>query len=160
LFALYQPLLALAPGRRFVIGHLAQSLDGRIATSTGDSCYITGTQNLAHMHRLRALCDAVLVGAGTQVADDPQVTTLLAPGPDATHVVLDPSRRPGPRHRMCADPRSPSLVARYPAAAGECRARCGLAEIIAAPRDAEGIDLPGLLDVLARRGLHAILVEG
>jgi riboflavin-specific deaminase-like protein len=160
LFALYRPLLSLEHGQRFVIGHLAQSLDGRIATSTGDSCYITGAQNLAHMHRLRALCDAVLVGAGTVVADDPQLTTRLVPGPDATRVVLDPSGRLGPRHRVCTDPRSPTLVARYADAMEGTQERCGLAEIVTAPRDADGIDLGGLLELLARRGLHAILVEG
>ncbi len=160
LFALYRPLISLGHGRRFVIGHLAQSLDGRIATSTGDSCYITGTQNLAHMHRLRALCDAVLVGAGTVIADDPQLTTRLVPGPDATRVVLDPSARLQPRHRVCSDPRSPTLVARYPDAAGGSGERCGLAEVIAAPRDDNGIDLHSLLELLGQRGLHAILVEG
>lgn len=160
LFSLHRPLLSLSHGRRFVIGHLAQSIDGRIATSAGDSCYITGAQNLTHMHRLRALCDAVLVGAGTVVADDPQLTTRLVPGPDATRVVLDPSGRLGPRHRVCADPRAPTLVARYPDAVAGETSRCGLAELIPAPRDADGIDLDGLLDLLGRRGLHAILVEG
>lgn len=156
-FSLYRPLLDLSEGQRYVIGHLGQSIDGRIATSSGDSCFINGPQNLIHMHRLRALCDAVLVGAGTVVADDPQLTTRLVPGPDATRVVLDPSMRLTPSHRICSDERSPTLLARYPQSA---RARCGLAEIIPVKPSDQGIDLAGLLDSLAARGLHAILVEG
>ena len=172
MFNLYRPLLDLGSGQRYVIGHLGQSIDGRIATSTGDSCFINGRQNLIHMHRLRALCDAVLVGAGTVVADDPQLTTRLVPGPDAARVVLDPSRRLTPQHRICSDDRSPTLLARYaPAdlpqadampcdAAGPAPDYCGQAEIISAGQSAEGIDLAGLLESLAARGLHAILVEG
>ena len=172
MFDLYQPLLELGNGQRYVIGHLGQSIDGRIATSSGDSCFINGRQNLIHMHRLRALCDAVLVGAATVVADDPQLTTRLVPGPHAARVVLDPSMRLTPSHRICSDDRSPTLLARYsPAVAGRThpapfpdvqstQAYCGRAEIIAASRSAEGIDLASLLDALAARGLHAILVEG
>lgn len=157
MFLLYRPLLELAPGQRYVIGHLGQSIDGRIATSSGDSCFINGKQNLVHMHRLRALCDAVLVGSGTVLADDPQLTTRLVPGPDATRVVLDPSRRLTASHRIFSDERCPTLLARYPQAVPE---QCGIAEIIPARRADQGIDLAGLLDSLADRRLHAILVEG
>lgn len=158
LFGLYRPLLDLGSGQRYLIGHLGQSIDGRIATSSGDSCFINGQDNLVHMHRLRALCDAVLVGAGTVVADDPQLTTRLVPGSHPTRVVLDPSRRLTAAHRLCSDERPPTLVARYPQQAGETT--CGRAEIIPARRIDGGIDLESLLDLLAARGLHAILVEG
>lgn len=157
MFSLYRPLLDLAGGQRYVIGHLGQSIDGRIATASGDSCFINGRENLVHMHRLRALCDAVLVGAGTVLADDPQLTTRLVAGPDATRVVLDPSSRVAPSHRICSDERAPTLLARYPQSA---RTTCGAAEIIAARQSDHGMDLAGLLDSLADRGLHAILVEG
>ena len=157
LFTLYRPLLDLSQGQRYVIGHLGQSIDGRIATSSGDSCFINGPQNLTHMHRLRALCDAVLVGASTVVADDPQLTTRLVAGPHATRVVLDPSSRLTPSHRICHDERSPTLLVRYPEQAQDA---CGAAEIVAAARAGQGIDLAELLDSLGERGLHAILVEG
>jgi diaminohydroxyphosphoribosylaminopyrimidine deaminase / 5-amino-6-(5-phosphoribosylamino)uracil reductase len=172
LFDLYRPLLAVKPGERYVLGHLGQSIDGRIATSTGDSCYINGQQNLVHMHRLRALCDAVLVGAATVVADDPQLTTRLVPGPHATRVVIDPSQRLTPAFRVCSDERCPTLVARLPAQPGQGQdgaaspgqasppPRCGSAEIIAATAGATGVDLGALLDTLADRGLRVILVEG
>jgi riboflavin-specific deaminase-like protein len=169
MFDLYRPLLGLQPGERYVLGHLGQSIDGRIATSAGDSCYINGQQNLVHMHRLRALCDAVLVGAGTIVSDDPQLTTRLVPGPHATRVVIDPSQRLTPAFRVCSDGRCPTLVARVaaqPTAAQPAPAQsgapqqCGSAEVIAATAAPSGIDLPALLDDLAARGLRVILVEG
>jgi diaminohydroxyphosphoribosylaminopyrimidine deaminase / 5-amino-6-(5-phosphoribosylamino)uracil reductase len=171
MFDLYRPLLDLGIGERYLLGHLGQSLDGRIATNSGDSCFINGQQNLIHMHRLRALCDAVLVGAGTVVADDPQLTTRLVPGPHATRVVLDPSRRLTPAYRICTDDICPTLIARLPSPAGNPEPRhssegpgstiaCGRAEVIPAVTSDAGIDLPGLLDCLAARGLHAILVEG
>jgi diaminohydroxyphosphoribosylaminopyrimidine deaminase / 5-amino-6-(5-phosphoribosylamino)uracil reductase len=169
MFTLYQPLLALQHRQRFVIGHLGQSIDGRIATRSGDSCYINGQQNLVHMHRLRALCDAVIVGATTVLSDDPQLTTRLVPGPHATRVVIDPSQRLTPQFRVCSDGRCPTLVARLPPAAvigtGEpgvepAAGRCGRAEIVAASSSGSGVDLPALLETLADRGLHAILVEG
>ena len=186
MFDLYRPLLALEPGERYVLGHLGQSIDGRIATSAGDSCFINGQENLVHMHRLRALCDAVVVGATTVLADDPQLTTRLVPGPHATRVVIDPSQRLTPACRVCADDRCPTLVARLPAqppadpamAGGAAPVgthaahddapahddvavqRCGRAEVIAAAASGSGIDLRALLDTLAARGLHAILVEG
>ncbi len=163
LLDLYRPLLEVVPGRRYLLGHLGQSLDGRIATSSGDSCFINGQQNLVHMHRLRALCDAVLVGSATVVADDPQLTTRMVPGPHACRVVLDPSRRLTPDHRVCTDGNGPTLVVRVGnpvETGGSGDAHCGQAEIIAARASADGIDLPDLLDKLSARGLHCILVEG
>jgi diaminohydroxyphosphoribosylaminopyrimidine deaminase/5-amino-6-(5-phosphoribosylamino)uracil reductase len=152
---LYRPLLDVVPGQRYLVGHLGQSIDGRIATSSGDSFFINGPQNLIHIHRLRALCDAVLVGAATVASDNPQLTTRLVPGPHATRVVLDPSRRLTPQHRVCADGRCPTLLARLAP-----EPPCGQAEIVAAVATEAGIDLPALLDQLGQRGLHCILVEG
>ncbi|HVR21152.1 MAG TPA: dihydrofolate reductase family protein, partial [Polyangiaceae bacterium] len=65
LAALYAPLLSGESADGFVIAHVGQSLDGQIATSTGASRYITGHENIMHIHRLRALADAVVVGAST-----------------------------------------------------------------------------------------------
>ncbi len=162
MFDLYRPLLEVPPGERYLVGHLGQSLDGRIATSSGDSCFINGQQNLVHMHRLRALCDAVLVGSVTVVADDPQLTTRMVPGPHACRVVLDPSRRLTPDHRVCTDGRCPTLIARRATPAGSMPQdeRCGQAIVIGAAPSADGLDLPDLLETLGARGLHCILVEG
>jgi len=64
-----------------VVGQIGQSLDGRIATATGRSHYISGPEGLDHLHRLRSLVDAVVVGVGTAEADDPQLTVRRVPGP-------------------------------------------------------------------------------
>src|SRR6201991_2834844 len=72
-----------------VVGQLGQSLDGRIATETGHSHYINGPAGLAHLHRLRALVDAVVVGIGTALADNPQLTVRRVSGPHPARVVID-----------------------------------------------------------------------
>ena len=70
-----------------VVGQIGQSLDGRVATETGHSHYINGPAGLAHLHRLRALVDAVVIGVGTALADDPQLTVRRVAGPQPARVV-------------------------------------------------------------------------
>ncbi len=77
----------------FVIGQLGQSLDGRIATETGHSKYISGKDGLLHLHRLRSLCDAVVVGVGTVIADDPQLNLRLCGGKNPVRIIIDPKGR-------------------------------------------------------------------
>ena len=86
-----------------VVGQLGQSLDGRIATESGHSKYINGPAGLVHLHRLRALVDAVVVGVGTAIADDPQLTVRRVSGPQPARVVIDPKGRLGADARMFAD---------------------------------------------------------
>ncbi len=94
LFDLFRPLLPVRlEGAAWVIAQLGQSLDGCVATRTGDSSFINGAENLLHLHRLRALCDAVIVGAGTVAADNPRLTTRRVAGPHPTRVLLDPRLR-------------------------------------------------------------------
>ncbi|WP_235978508.1 RibD family protein [Streptomyces lycii] len=97
----YLPLCLAGP--RVAVAQLGQSVDGFIATRTGDSDYVTGEEDRDHLHRLRALCDAVLVGAGTAVADDPRLTVRACTGADPVRVVLDPHRRVPPGHRLFTD---------------------------------------------------------
>ena len=79
-----------------VVAQIGQSLDGRVATETGHSHYINGPAGLAHLHRLRALVDAVVVGVGTALADDPQLTVRRVSGPHPARVVIDArGRLPG-----------------------------------------------------------------
>lgn len=76
-----------------VVGQLGQSLDGRIATVTGHSKYINGPDCLAHLHRLRAVCDAVVIGVGTAICDRPRLTVRLVAGRNPARVVIDPRGR-------------------------------------------------------------------
>src|SRR5262245_27675971 len=76
-----------------VVGQFGQSIDARIATASGHSHYINGAAGLAHLHRLRALVDAVVIGVGTAVADDPQLTVRHVAGPSPARVVIDPKGR-------------------------------------------------------------------
>ena len=76
-----------------VLAQLGQSLDGFIASRTGHAEFVTGPEDREHLHRLRALVDAVVVGVGTVAADDCRLTVRAVPGPHPTRVVLDPSAR-------------------------------------------------------------------
>src|SRR5471032_1011526 len=87
---LFAPLRAPLPaGKSFVLGRVAQSLDGYIATRQGESVWISGPDDLRHTHQLRALSDAVVVGARTIRADNPLLTTRLVDGPSPVRVILD-----------------------------------------------------------------------
>jgi riboflavin-specific deaminase-like protein len=157
---LYLPLCAATPTRPITVGHLGQSLDGFIATHGGDSQYVTGPENIVHMHRLRALCDAVVVGAGTVAADDPQLTTRHVPGPSPLRVVFDPARRLDSHFRVFHDESAPTIYvcARTLVAGGETHV--GSAAIVTIANDAPGDDVVELQRLLVERGCRRILVEG
>jgi len=98
---LFAPLLGPLPeGRPLVIGHLAQSLDGCIAQADGASHWISGEADLDHTHRLRAICDVVLVGAETVARDDCQLSVRRVRGPHPIRVVLDPRARLTPDKKI------------------------------------------------------------
>lgn len=161
LAALFAPLLAppAAPDGCLVVGRLAQTLDGRIATSSGSSQWIGGRGDILHTHRLRALCHAVVVGAGTVRQDDPRLTTRECEGPDPARVVLDTDRRLGPDRRVFRGGGPPTLLACAEDAPGPDR--LGEAEAVRLPRAPfGGLDLPALLRALASRGLTRVFVEG
>ena len=90
---LFGPLREGGQDGLVVVGQIGQSLDGRVATASGHSHYINGPVGLAHLHRLRALVDAVVIGIGTALADDPQLTVRRVPGPQPARVVIDPAGR-------------------------------------------------------------------
>ncbi len=158
LLALYLPLCESTPAS-FVVAHLGQSLDGRIAAANGASRWVTGEEDIVHNHRMRALFDAVVVGAGTVRHDDPQLTVRAVPGPHPVRVVLDTRRRLGPDHRVFKDGEAPSLLlcAEGLAAPG---ARLGQAEVLGV-RTRDGSLCPrAVLERLAGRGLRRVFIEG
>lgn len=150
------PLRPCADTRPVVIAQLGQTLDGRIATVTGASKYISGEEALKHLHRLRASVDAVLVGVGTVAADDPRLTVRLVDGRSPTRVVIDPTGRIPPSARVLNDGAAPTLLvcgpdARPPGAAPTLRLTPG----------ADGRFTPqAVVAALAARGLRRILLEG
>jgi riboflavin-specific deaminase-like protein len=159
LSALYGPLLTAptAPDGCFVLGRIAQSVDGRIATATGTSQWISGPQDIIHTHRLRALFDAVVVGAGTVRADDPQLTTREVEGPSPVRVVLDTERRLDDRYRIFRDGPE-TLLFCAPDAPGSNWV--GHAQVLRQPRSGKGLSIFALLAALAERGLRRVFVEG
>ena len=110
LLNLYLPICSATSRRPMTIGHLGQSLDGFIATPSGDSQFVTGDDNIVHLHRMRALSDAVVVGAGTVAADDPQLTVRHVPGPNPLRVVFDPARRLAQTYRVFTDDTGPTCT--------------------------------------------------
>lgn len=151
---IYAPLIACVAAGPFVIAQVGQSLDGRIATAGGHSHYINGDVALTHLHRLRALVDAVVVGASTAVLDDPQLTTRRVEGPNPVRVVLDPHRRV-PRTARMFDAAAPSIAVH--AAASDAMEGDG---VLLLPAE-NGIFAPAtVLDALAERGLRTVLIEG
>jgi len=157
---LYLPLAGAHAGRPQVIGQLGQSLDGFIATACGHSHYVTGEPSLLHLHRLRALCDAVVVGAGTVAADDPQLTTRRVSGENPLRVVLDPQLRLSGTVRIFSDGQAPTLRVRASGVPLPDGLRAPGVEDMEVPTAAGRLELPVLLKKLNARGLNAILVEG
>lgn len=165
LLSRYGPLASDGP--QTVIAQLAQSLDGFIASRTGQAQFVSGPQDREHLHRLRALVDAVVVGASTVLSDDPQLTVRSVPGDNPTRVILDPSGRVPADACVFRDGVAPTLWVRAAGAhvkagsAGESPAEFGCLEVVELPVDPEGRFDPGAtLKMLRDRGLGRVLIEG
>lgn len=158
---LYGPMCRPADGIRksFVLAHLGQSLDGRIATVNGASHYVTGAEDILHNHRLRALCDAIIVGANTVASDDPQLTVRLCDGTNPVRVVIDPQRRSNTQSKIFQDGEAETvLVCGRDAVQGQ--SRHGRAEIVGID-PVQGRLAPNDIAVALReRGLVRLYVEG
>lgn len=152
----YGPLVEAGPC--LVIGQLGQSLDGFIASRTGDACFVTGEPDREHLHRLRALVDAVLVGAGTVTADDCRLTVRAVTGDDPVRVVVDPQARIPRTAKVLTDGRSRTLwlVGTDAVVSGP------LAPHVSVHRldSAHGFEPASILELLQGQGLGRVLVEG
>ena len=160
LLDLYLPISSGTPARPITVGHLGQSLDGFIATHSGDAITVTGPENILHLHRLRALCDAVIVGAGTVFADNPRLTTRLVAGSNPVRVILDPACRLPETHHVFSDHEALTLrvCAAGSTAAAQARARGEQTLEVAVHEGA--LDLKDLLRQLRALGCSRIFVEG
>jgi diaminohydroxyphosphoribosylaminopyrimidine deaminase / 5-amino-6-(5-phosphoribosylamino)uracil reductase len=141
-------------GRPFVSAKFAMSLDGKIATRAGESRWISGEEARLHGHRLRHIHDAILVGVGTVMADDPELTARLGieDGRQPLRVVLDSQLRT----RMSAKVVGPKTLI-----VTTRSGRVGTAEVLVLPPGVDGrVPLAPLLDELGKRGILSLLVEG
>lgn len=153
-------LLRAAPRERpFVVAQLGQSLDGRIALPSGESKWINGESALDHVHRVRAAVDAVIVGVGTVVADDPLLNVRRVPGRHPARVVIDPSGRLPPAARCLADDGCRRVVV----TGLDAEPPRGLPPGIDVQRIARregGLAASDVLAALWRLGLRSFLIEG
>jgi diaminohydroxyphosphoribosylaminopyrimidine deaminase/5-amino-6-(5-phosphoribosylamino)uracil reductase len=161
----------ITPWKKFVTRELpyvsiklALSLDGRIATRTGASRWVTGPDSRARVHALRAACDAVAVGIGTVLSDDPRLNVRDTSGPSPMRIVFDTKLRTPANARLVQTASEiPTLIlasSDAPFAAEEELTSHGV-EIMRTPVSAEGrIDVMSAMSALAQRGIVSLMVEG
>jgi 3,4-dihydroxy 2-butanone 4-phosphate synthase/GTP cyclohydrolase II len=155
----YGPLVRA--GRDLVVAQLGQSLDGFIAARTGDAVFVTGDADRTHLHRLRALVDAVVVGVGTVATDDCLLTVRAVKGPNPVRVILDPHARAPRDAQLLTDGAAPTLwiVADDRPAP---RSPAPHVKVLSLPRSGVdgGFAPDHVIAVLADRRLSRVLVEG
>ena len=154
------PIRAAPADRPFVVAQLGQSLDGRIATLSGESRWINKDAALDHVHRVRAAVDAVIVGVGTVVADDPLLNVRRVAGRHPVRVVIDPTGRiPVAARCLLGDDGSRRIVV----CATGVKAPKGLprgVELIALARAGRGLNPAAIVAALWATGLKRFLIEG
>ncbi|WP_404362181.1 RibD family protein [Marinobacter sp.] len=165
LFNLFLPLVRpFAEGRSHqVVGQMGQSLDGRIATVTGASRFINGADGITHLHRLRAVSEAILVGAGTAMEDNPRLTVRLASGPNPVRVVIDPHRRVTETHHLFTDEQAPTLrlVGGVTRPSFEWKIPpTGVLDVPCLGTPGQTADPGRIIEILAKFGLRRLFVEG
>jgi diaminohydroxyphosphoribosylaminopyrimidine deaminase / 5-amino-6-(5-phosphoribosylamino)uracil reductase len=142
----------------------AQTLDGRVATATGESKWISCPDSLRFAHEMRAGHDAVLVGAGTVCKDDPRLTVRHVPGDDPLRVVVDSTLRTPPQAALLAGGAASGTVLAATDLAPETRRERALssgATVLGLPANADGrVDLGALMEELGALGVGSVMVEG
>lgn len=152
-WSLYAPLAC--PEGSFFLAQVGQSLDGRVATVSGDARDVSSTDGLCHLHRCRALADAVVVGVRTAIGDDPRLTVRLVSGRNPARVVIDPScRLPNSARFFAAD------GARRIVIQSTATKRPDGVEILRLPAQDGWIDPRAIRMALVELGLGRVLVEG
>ncbi len=154
----YEPYFKfMTIGIPFVTLKFAQSVDGRIATRSGNSHWISSPESLKLSHKLRAVTDAVLIGNETLKADNPELTTRLARGPNPIRILLSTSGKINGRWTMLTDGAAPTYIA----TAAKSKVKLdGDFKIIRVKKFKSGLDLEDLLSKLGKMGVVTLLVEG
>jgi diaminohydroxyphosphoribosylaminopyrimidine deaminase/5-amino-6-(5-phosphoribosylamino)uracil reductase len=142
----------------FVIAKCGMSLDGKIATRTGDSRWVTGEASRRMVHQIRNEVDAILVGSRTVMIDDPSLTTRLEAGKikDPIRVIVDADEYLDAERRVFKQTSSAPTWVAVP----EGRTFEGAAEILRIPGGSGGLDMVALMRALAEREVTSVLVEG
>ncbi len=150
---LYAPLVGTAQVPS-VFAQIGQSLDGRIATESGDAQDVSGADGLAHLHRMRALADAVVIGVKTALHDNPQLTVRLARGENPARVIIDPAGRLPDDANVLQDCGARRIIIQ-----SVNRPRPDGIEVIQLPR-ADWISARDIIRALRDVGLNNLLIEG
>jgi riboflavin-specific deaminase-like protein len=140
-----------------VVGQIGQTMDGRIATVTGQSKYVNGPAGLTHLHQLRALVDAIVIGVGTALADNPQLTVRLVYGKSPARVVIDPRGRLPHQSLVWQDDGIQKI---WVIGDGVHVHSLPQVELIRLPAIDGRIDPMQILQALSAKGLKRVLVEG
>jgi riboflavin-specific deaminase-like protein len=138
-----------------IVAQIGQSLDGRIAAENDDARDVSGPDGLAHLHRMRALVDAVVIGVRTALHDRPRLTVRLAKGANPARVIIDPAGRLPDDAPVLASNGARRIVVQ-----SVDRPRAPGIEVIRVPRDGGWIAPEVIVDTLRSRGIRTMLVEG
>jgi riboflavin-specific deaminase-like protein len=151
---LYGPLARRDLGP-VAVGQIGQSLDGRVATVTGDARDVSGKDGLAHLHRMRALVDGVIIGIRTVLHDNPRLTVRLCDGPNPARIVIDPRGRLPEDAPVLRDDGTRRIVVQ-----SVDRAWPADVTVIRLPAQDGQIDPNAIMAALRSEGLQNLLVEG
>ena len=152
--ALYGPLARRDLGP-MIVAQIGQSLDGRVATLSGDARDVSGPDGLAHLHRMRALVDGVVIGVGTALHDDSRLTVRLCDGPNPARIVIDPrGRLPDSAKVFWADGTRRIVIQAVD------RPRPPGVGVLRLPLVQGGFDPAAVIAALQAAGLHSLLIEG
>jgi riboflavin-specific deaminase-like protein len=153
----FGPLQSGTVDNLVIVGQVGQSLDGRVATATGHSKYVNCPAGIEHLHRLRALVDIVVVGVGTALADDPQLTVRQVCGPQPVRAVIDPGGRLGTNAKVFAEDGVRRLLI---TAEGSRAAPPKGVEIVTLPSESGNIAPSAIASFLRDAGMRRVLIEG
>lgn len=151
---LYAPLARRDLGPA-VVAQIGQSLDGRVATAAGDASDVSGPDGHAHLHRMRALVDGVVIGIGTALHDNPQLTVRLCDGVSPARVVIDSKARLPDDAPVLRDDGTRCIVVQ-----GVDHPRPAHVEVVQLPRSSGKFDPAQILQALQHAGLQNVLIEG
>ena len=155
--AIFEPLRQPSTNGMVVVGQIGQTMDGRIATVSGQSKYVNGSAGLTHLHQLRSLVDAVVIGVGTALADNPQLTVRLVNGKSPARVVIDPNARLTHQSLVWCDDGVEKI---WVIADGVAANSPPGVLLLSLPAIDGRIDPARILQSLSARGLQRILIEG